>query len=119
MAQTKLNFYPNASSPFNIVSNENILLDTTQENQQEFRTNPDLLPYFINDKNNLELYFNFSSDEQVIANEFIPERLFIYDNIAGGTIGDVTINQTPAANAGRQALTTDNGIGNNQGEVCS
>lgn len=119
MRQINLNFYPNVSKPFNTVTEQNILIDSTEENEQEFRTNPELLKYFVQDKDNLELYFNFSSDDEVVTSEFIPERLYIYDNIAGGAIGNLTVNQTPAGVVGRQALTSDNGLGNNVGEVCT
>lgn len=108
-----LNIYNSAISNFNVVDDNNILLDKTEEDQLLDRNDPLINQLFVQDKNNIELHFNISGDLAISDRDFTPERLAIYDNIAGGSI------QEAGVATSRQPFTADNGIGNNEGEVCN
>lgn len=117
--EQQLNIYNSAISNFNVVDDNNILLDKTEEDQLLDRNDPLINELFIQDKNNIELHFNVSGDLAISDSEFTPERLAIYDNIAGGSIQQAGIATGIPFSTSRQPFTADNGIGNNEGEVCN
>lgn len=97
-----LNVYDEVSvSDYNKVDSNNIMLDTKEnESSNIYRTDPTISSFFEKDRDNLELYFNFSKDNTISLTDFKPERLYIYDtNSIDGTNAAGSFNQPDGTTA--------------------